>query len=181
MTTPMPDWLARAEAEYADQTRRLDQYRAKNVRDQADRITTKLRILGIEPLRAATTTRGGGVLVPALLVEPDAENALYGISAGWDDSTRQVRLIITDYEHDPRSTPAQWDGPPLLHLVDIPHARNHAHAPQGPAREPNLRAIALGAATAKGPYPHPLVPQFAALTAAFLHLADTIRDTHDHR
>ncbi|WP_033355051.1 hypothetical protein [Kitasatospora aureofaciens] len=178
--TTEPTWYQKAESAYQAQLleRQADTY--LRLRRQADQVNARLAELGITPVRPANVVRGLA-LQPALLLEADDEREPTEVFATWDDDSGSVAVAVQDYG-DP------WQGGPrisrpLTDLGDIAAARHEgAPAPKPAPQDPRAHALA----SIRGlnadhltPDGHAIADQIAALTAAVLHLSDSIIRVHD--
>jgi hypothetical protein len=177
--TDLPDWLAKAEAARDDEALVEIGKRALTSKGHAAEVNRKLAALGIEPISPATVGRNGE-LVPAKLTNPDYE--AYEVHATWDANAQLVRLLVGDWEDSFTGLePSQT----LWTLADVAHARN-----DGPTRHPasiRVRHPDLRGAAMKGVKPGPgntsedtaaILAGLGSLTAAVLHLADTVARTN---
>jgi len=122
----LPAWLHRAEADRVKNLEHLLSGRVRIAQANAEKVNAHLRGMGIEPERPAAADESG-LLVPALLVDADPGQNLYGVHATWDEEARGVTLLVSDPSG--HLLPART----LRRLADVAHARhdgpaqNHHH------------------------------------------------------
>lgn len=173
-THTQPDWLRQAEAAREERETARLQKAWRRAQAQADQINTRLADLGIQPVTPASVhQREYQPLQPALLVAADPEHELYAVYASHDGDN-----VVLEVDHYWGEWPAPRRGPALRTVDDVLDARHYGV--HEPLKEPlnSLRALALatvdrlsGDMTVDG---YGIGEQISGLTAAVLHLADTL-------
>lgn len=170
-TATVPAWLATAEADRERAAGSDALFRQQQAEKRATAINQALARLDMEPITRAYAY--GGVLHPAVLLEPDPERGHYGVHAGWSDKSDHTELLVEDFEGE--FTGRRFSR--LLHRpADVLDARENP-----PARKPeprrDFRAEALRSMDALrvdyvGADAAAVAEAVNGLTAAVLHLAD---------
>ncbi|MFE4424388.1 hypothetical protein [Streptomyces sp. NPDC056817] len=181
---PEQKWLDDAEAAYERRQKADATRKALAAFDHAENINGALGKLGIIPITPAAAPDGCTALTPALLVEANPEEELYGVHASWDKDERKVRLLLDHYWDE---YPGLRPGRLLTTVDDVVLARR-----EGPAAKPepkrtgpatwDLRKIAEDAARTipsdvTSHDASEITQLLSGLAAAVLCLADTVSGT----
>ncbi|MEV7217897.1 hypothetical protein AB0O31_32985 [Kitasatospora cineracea] len=163
----VPAWYAQAEQEY---DRAGADGAPAEIRRRVDEVNRTLARLGITPLVPA---RAGYEVLPAVLLEADAEEQLWAVDATHDG--RQVVLEVQDWEY--QDSPV-LRGPALTGRAQVVHAHRYG----APALTRDLEAEALALADRLeadfdadlDAETYALASQVRALTLAVLHTARAV-------
>ncbi|MEU3399425.1 hypothetical protein [Streptomyces filamentosus] len=173
----LPDWLAKAVAEHEQQQHIERGNRVLASRRIAESINASLQGMGITPQMEAYVD-DHGCLQGALLVEADYAEDAYEVRALWDGRSQQVELHTRDWDGD-----GNFGRVRLLNTIaDVAAARHETPTP--PQKPRDFRVEALRAIDTFSPdrlgnhEVEAVVTAANGITAAILHLADTIARTN---